>query len=73
MICDFKNKACDCFFGVGGLKCDKCKFGYWGLNFEIRSNYTLGCVSMIKSLFFFYFYYIFLEYCICMIKFEVYE
>lgn len=55
MTCDPKNKACDCLSGVGGLKCDKCKPGYWGLNPETRSNYTPGCASMIKSSFFFLF------------------
>ncbi|XP_052712788.1 agrin-like isoform X11 [Crassostrea angulata] len=45
MTCDPKNKACDCLPGVGGLKCDKCKPGYWGLNPETRSNYTPGCAS----------------------------
>lgn len=54
MTCDPKNKACDCLPGVGGLKCDKCKPGYWGLNPETRPNYTPGCASTIKSSFLFY-------------------
>nr|XP_022336606.1 agrin-like isoform X7 [Crassostrea virginica] len=43
--CDPKTKACDCLPGVGGLKCDMCKPGYWGLNPETRPSYSPGCVS----------------------------
>ncbi|XP_056008873.1 LOW QUALITY PROTEIN: agrin-like [Ostrea edulis] len=45
LTCDPKTKACDCLPGVGGLKCDMCKPGYWGLNPETRPNYTPGCVN----------------------------
>lgn len=40
--CDVETQQCKCKPGVGGLKCDRCKPGYWGLP-KISSGHQ-GCI-----------------------------
>lgn len=40
--CDRKSQQCVCKPGVGGLKCDRCKPGYWGMRKIDQGN--MGCI-----------------------------
>ncbi|XP_074597901.1 agrin-like isoform X2 [Brevipalpus obovatus] len=42
LSCDPVTKQCSCKPAVGGLKCDRCEPGYWGLN-QISLDGTSGC------------------------------
>ncbi|GFU04717.1 hypothetical protein NPIL_519981 [Nephila pilipes] len=42
LTCDPVSKQCPCKPGVGGLRCDRCEPGYWGLH-KIASGNS-GCV-----------------------------
>lgn len=46
--CDMKTQQCACKPGVGGLKCDRCKTGYWGLP-KISSGHR-GCIRKLKEI-----------------------
>lgn len=41
-VCDPDTLQCRCRPGVGGLKCDRCESGFWGLP-KISSGYR-GCI-----------------------------
>ncbi|XP_066597691.1 agrin-like isoform X2 [Prorops nasuta] len=47
--CNPETGQCECRPGVGGLKCDRCMSGYWGLS-KISKGY-LGCIPCACSLF----------------------
>ncbi|XP_058793471.1 agrin-like isoform X2 [Phymastichus coffea] len=47
--CDPKDGQCECRPGVGGLKCDRCKPGYWGLS-KVDKGHQ-GCIPCGCSLF----------------------
>ncbi|XP_064610786.1 agrin-like isoform X2 [Liolophura sinensis] len=40
--CDSKSRQCTCKPGVGGLRCDRCEPGYWGLPRINEGN--IGCI-----------------------------
>lgn len=40
--CNPETQQCDCRPGVGGLKCDRCEPGYWGLP-KISAGHQ-GCI-----------------------------
>ncbi|XP_015793858.1 agrin-like [Tetranychus urticae] len=40
--CDPTTKQCHCKVGIGGLQCDRCEPGYWGLNKISEGN--SGCI-----------------------------
>ncbi|CAG2122427.1 unnamed protein product, partial [Medioppia subpectinata] len=42
LTCDPTSKQCHCKPGVGGLRCDRCEAGYWGLH-KISEGNT-GCI-----------------------------
>ncbi|CAL4063227.1 unnamed protein product [Meganyctiphanes norvegica] len=48
-VCNPKNGKCQCKPGVGGLKCDLCKSGYWGLPFIHYGK--MGCTPCGCSVF----------------------
>ncbi|XP_041377630.1 agrin-like isoform X2 [Gigantopelta aegis] len=41
--CDQQSHQCSCKPGVGGLRCDRCKSGYWGLHLIVEKGNT-GCI-----------------------------
>lgn len=41
-VCDPETQQCKCRPGVGGVKCDRCEPGYWGLP-KISSGHR-GCI-----------------------------
>nr|XP_042902800.1 agrin [Parasteatoda tepidariorum] len=43
LICDPESKQCSCKPGVGGMRCDRCEPGYWGLHMATEGN--SGCSS----------------------------
>lgn len=43
--CDPVTKQCYCKPGVGGLRCDRCEAGYWGLHKISEGN--AGCIRML--------------------------
>ncbi|KAG8193212.1 hypothetical protein JTE90_005560 [Oedothorax gibbosus] len=43
LTCDAQTKQCTCKPGVGGLRCDRCEPGYWGLHKATEGN--SGCSS----------------------------
>ncbi|RZF33915.1 hypothetical protein LSTR_LSTR012257 [Laodelphax striatellus] len=47
--CDPESKQCECKPGVGGIKCDRCEPGYWGLP-KISTGHQ-GCLPCGCSLF----------------------
>lgn len=49
-VCDPETQQCRCRPGVGGLKCDRCEPGYWGLP-KISSGHH-GCIRMYFFTFF---------------------
>lgn len=40
--CDIDSRQCPCRPGVGGLKCDRCEPGFWGL--PRIGNGHKGCI-----------------------------
>lgn len=46
--CDPKTKQCYCKPGVGGLRCDRCEAGYWGLHKINEGN--AGCIRKCSTL-----------------------
>lgn len=42
--CHPVTKQCQCKHGIGGLKCDRCTPGYWGLQL-IQDKNDIGCMS----------------------------
>lgn len=49
--CD-ETGQCECRPGVGGLKCDRCEPGYWGLP-RIGSGHS-GCIRKFNFIFYYY-------------------
>lgn len=49
--CDPETQQCHCRPGVGGLKCDRCEPGYWGLP-KISSGHQ-GCIRKYIAFFVF--------------------
>lgn len=45
--CSPESQQCDCRPGVGGLKCDRCEPGYWGLP-KISAGHQ-GCIRKSRS------------------------
>ncbi|GFQ66511.1 agrin [Trichonephila clavata] len=41
--CDVISGQCECKTGVGGLRCDRCEPGYWGLH-KIVADGNVGCL-----------------------------
>ncbi|KAG8184137.1 hypothetical protein JTE90_008916 [Oedothorax gibbosus] len=41
--CDAISGQCECKTGVGGLRCDRCEAGYWGLH-KIVTDGNVGCL-----------------------------
>ena len=48
--CDSITKQCNCKPGVGGLQCDRCEPGYWGLHKISEGN--SGCIRKWSTCFF---------------------
>ena len=42
LTCDPTTKQCHCKPGVGGLRCDRCEAGFWGLHKISEGN--SGCI-----------------------------
>ncbi|XP_070206823.1 agrin-like isoform X2 [Littorina saxatilis] len=42
--CDPVNRQCSCKPSVGGLRCDRCEIGYWGLH-KIADAGNSGCIA----------------------------
>lgn len=47
LTCDPHTKQCHCKQGVGGLQCDRCEPGFWGLHKISEGN--SGCIRMYFS------------------------
>ncbi|GFW86655.1 hypothetical protein TNCV_4334391 [Trichonephila clavipes] len=47
LTCDAETKQCSCKPGVGGLRCDRCEPGYWGLHKATEGN--SGCSCLVVS------------------------
>ena len=41
LTCDPITRQCNCKSGVSGLRCDRCKPGYWGLH---KTHKNEGCM-----------------------------
>ena len=44
VTCDPVTRQCHCKPGVGGLRCDRCEPGFWGL--PKISDGNVGCIRM---------------------------
>ena len=47
MTCDPLTSQCRCRTGVGGLKCDRCQPGYWGLT--LIEDGRAGCTRELNQ------------------------